>query len=361
MRSVLWQRRRARYAFTLIELLVVIAIIAILVALLLPAVQSAREAARRSQCKNNLKQLGLAMHNYHDVHGVFPHQQGRWTNTGGPNDRGEYSWLCFALPFMDQEALYHQIDFELRGGNRNHNCLGQNQAVFQLGIGGFHCPSNDLDIVRFVRIGGYRWANSNVNGRNSSVQMGGTTDYVGCLGHIWGGWKDCGAVPDALVTYPTTGNPPIMGRRGSNPGTPWINGERANEQPNVNGIFNYSGSRRIAEITDGTSNTVAVFEQMHWRGGNNTTVGFDYRASQYGSWMSPNAAVHNLRNPINNLNQAWMQGQNDLRCESPSSRHPGGVHALIGDGTVRFLNENIDHNTRYAIAVRNDGLDTGEF
>ncbi|MDB5338411.1 MAG: hypothetical protein JWN70_4030, partial [Planctomycetaceae bacterium] len=99
-------RRTDRSGFTLIELLVVIAIIAVLIALLLPAVQQAREAARRSQCKNNLKQLGLALHNYHDTYGVFPYAQ-------TPCCSGGHTWVEMLLPFMDQAPMYNQINFNL--------------------------------------------------------------------------------------------------------------------------------------------------------------------------------------------------------------------------------------------------------
>ncbi len=342
-----WRFLRKRLGFTLIELLVVIAIIAILIALLLPAVQQAREAARRTQCRNNLKQLGLAMHNYHDNHNRFPHSQARYTN--GPanaNEVGDFSWIAFALPYLDQAPLYNQIQFSPPVGvvwNQNSNNQGANAAVRRTVLNALLCPSNDHDKVRAGQThGGYRW---------SGTSDAAGTDYVGSLGHIWGGWKDCGAVPDFA-------NSPLF-VKGSNPGTPWINGERSNEWGNCNGVFMYGGSRRISDIVDGTSNTVAVFEQMHWQGGNGATFNFNY--SSYGSWISPLGAMHNLRNPINNRNPAWQQGANDLRCEPPSSRHTGGIHVLLCDGAVRFVTENIDHLVRYNIAVRNEGGTVGDF
>ncbi|MAG92752.1 MAG: hypothetical protein CMJ48_03230 [Planctomycetaceae bacterium] len=333
-----WLKRKT--AFTLIELLVVIAIIAILIALLLPAVQQAREAARRSTCKNNLKQLGLAMHNYHDSFGRFPHNQGRWTNTSGADtERPQFSWIALALPYIDQAPLYNQLEFHWQPGmNKNANMLGVNLALRRTVIPVLLCPSNDMpNIVPDTRAGGYRWGGSAPAAR---------TDYVGNIGHIWGGWKDCAAVPEwVLDQYPWN--------RGPDPGTPWVNGERINELTKVNGVFNYTGSVKLAQITDGPSNTVAAFELMHWRGGNG--VRFDYRPSTYSSWISPEAAIHTVRNPINNRNRAWMQGSNDLRCQTWSSRHVGGAHAVMGDGRVEFVSENIDRRVQYRIGVRNDG------
>ncbi|MCA9061971.1 MAG: DUF1559 domain-containing protein, partial [Planctomycetaceae bacterium] len=285
-----------RRGFTLIELLVVIAIIAILIALLLPAVQQAREAARRTQCKNNLKQLGLAMHNYHDAHNCFPHNHCRWTNAPnyygtGPDDNPEWSWIVMSLPYLEQANMYNQIEFHPTGTNRNAAGIGTINPTLRVKvIPGLLCPSNDMPAVRTGQRFGYR---SNGSGNAAG------TDYVGNMGHIWGGWKDCGAVPDTLV-------PNNLGVRGSNPGTPWVNGEQINEQVNVNGVFRYTGVVGIRDIVDGTSNTVAVIENYHWRGGNGAT--FDRGFNDDTSWMSPLAAIHSMRMPINNRNPAWLQG-----------------------------------------------------
>lgn len=334
-----------KQGFTLIELLVVIAIIAILIALLLPAVQQAREAARRTQCKNNLKQLGLAMHNYHDVYNMFPNNQGRDANS--PNvDRvwGEFSWIFNSLPYIEEANLYNQaqIIFPYGTADRNHNMIGPNAALAQKVLTAVLCPSNSMPALRTGQTtGGYRW---------SATATAAGTDYVGNLGHVWAGWKDCGAVPQF---------PGAQFVLGSNPGTPWIDGERANEQINYNGVFRACGSWGIRDITDGTSNTVGIFENMHYQGGNGAI--FNYNNSSYSAWISSLGAVHNFRNPINNRNPAWMQGANDLRCESPSSRHTGGIQVTLCDGAVKFISENIDNNIRYNIGVRNDNNVVGEF
>lgn len=341
-------KRSLMRGFTLIELLVVIAIIAILIALLLPAVQQARESARRTQCKNNLKQLGLAMHNYHDVYNMFPHNHGRLLQV--PNhaqSMPEMSWIVSILPYIEQANLFGQIvtnPSALPSPDRNHNGIGANAQLRRTILTGVLCPSNSMQAIRTGQInGGYRW-----NGTSDAAG----TDYVGNLGHVWSGWKDCGAVPDFTAVGPEF-------TRGSNPGTPWIDGEQAGEQSRYNGVFRMNGSWGIRDIVDGTSNTVAVFENMHFQGGNGAI--FNYNPSSYTPWISPLAAVHNLRNPINNRNPTWMQGANDLRCEAPSSQHTGGIQVTLADGSVRFISENVDHRVRYRIAVRNDNQVVGEF
>jgi prepilin-type N-terminal cleavage/methylation domain-containing protein/prepilin-type processing-associated H-X9-DG protein len=352
--------RRFFAGFTLIELLVVIAIIAILIALLLPAVQQAREAARRTQCKNNLKQLGLAMHNYHDVHNLFPHNHQRNVhNEPTPDLTGGFSWIVYSLPYLDQAPMYNQLTFT---SNRDSGISDYpaNLAAFRSALPMVHCPSNDNPAIqedKWQTSGGYRWR-SNAGGNN---RKGGTTDYVGNLGHIWGGWKDCAAVPDALVNDAIPGAN-LGTKSGGNPGTPWVNGEWAGDWTRTNGVFNYGGSRGIRDVVDGTSNTVAVFENMHYVGGTDATRGFNFARSHFASWMTTLGANHNMRNPINN--RKYLQGSfggGDLRCESPSSRHVGGVQVLLADGSVRFLTENLDHGVRYKLAVRNDNLAVGEF
>ncbi len=363
------QQGLSRRAFTLIELLVVIAIIAILVALLLPAVQSAREAARRSQCKNNLKQLGLACHNYHDNYNQFPMNWYNGDNSvqGDPNnpayENGSWSWCVAALPYMDQEGIYNNIAtyFEVAGNRPPNTGMGFSTSIggipaprdlAKTPIAAFICPSNDQPPVRRGQIiepdsGGW--------GAPYSSEAAGL-DYVGNMGHIWGGWKDCNNVPD--FPDPTGRN---RFAKGSNPGTPWISERWNNDNPNINGIFFYRGSVGIHEVVDGTSNTVMLFECMHWRGGDNPNVPFNYSHTDTANWAGALGAVYPMRHPINNQNPAWQYGSGDVRNPGPSSRHPGGIHAVLADGSVRFLNENINHVTRYNLSVRNDNDDVGEF
>jgi prepilin-type N-terminal cleavage/methylation domain-containing protein len=337
-------RRAEMRGFTLVELLVVIAIIGILVALLLPAIQAAREAARRSQCSNNLKQLGIALQNYHDVYKRLP-----WnSDVGGPgyalnpgSEWDNFSWIVAALPYLEQQPLYNQINFNVPDGNMN-NTVGNptNQALRQTIIQGLLCPSNPQDQLRGGQVGGYQ--------TNDSAPAAGT-DYVGSLGHTWSGWKDCGAVPD----FPGPTDFPNMFVRGASPGTPWVNGEAPGEQVNYNGVFRHVGSVRLADILDGTSSTVGVFEDMHWRGGNGPA--FEKTPSDDSAWMSGLAAVNSIRNPINNMNPAWLQPAPDRRCHGWSSMHPGGAQMVLCDGATRFINQNVDHVVRYCLGVRDDG------
>jgi len=164
-----------RKAFTLIELLVVIAIIAILVALLLPAVQQAREAARRSSCKNNLKQIGLALHNYHDVHNVYPLNNDS-TRKGGNTAT---SWVTMSLPYMEQAPLYDRVDFTTQSGHYGLDNASAKIVRVQP-IDTLMCPSNPQPKV-FTGAAIYDGSGWNGNSRNMN---GARTDYVGNMGYV---------------------------------------------------------------------------------------------------------------------------------------------------------------------------------
>jgi prepilin-type N-terminal cleavage/methylation domain-containing protein len=342
-----------RRGFTLVELLVVIAIIGVLVALLLPAVQAAREASRRMSCGNNLKQLGLACHTYA---GTFKeslpwnNDLGNATAPGNPTSRWrQLSWIVSALPFMEQQPLFDQmnnpINYDNGSGNMRESLdrirVDLRETVLETVI----CPSNDQEPIRINQRSGYR------HGGGITAAC---TDYSGNMGHIWGGWKDCGAVPEFTAEALATHN--RMFQRGWEPGTPWVNGEALNEQTRINGVFRYHGSVRLQDITDGTSNTLLVFEDMHWHGGNSQQEPHSKVSTDDAAWMSGFGAINSMRNPINNKNKAWLQGRGDRRCHGWSSLHPNGAQGALCDGSVRFFTENIDNVARYAVGVRNDGF-----
>lgn len=366
---VRWSQR----GFTLIELLVVIAIIAVLIALLLPAVQQAREAARRSQCKNNLKQIGLACHNYHDTYGMFPiNYYNAKIGPGNPDPNnpkvsgGSWSWVVFALPFLDQAPIYQQIatsqpfaqvqppgniGMVYNGASGGVNLQQLRQTVLPVLI----CPSNDQDKGRM----GQAQDDQPYNCWDGPCNLpAGGLDYVGNLGHIWGGWKDCPSGPLESLLGSVSSK---MLHDNASGGTPWISEGWNNDNPNINGVFYYRGAAGINKVIDGTSNTVLVFECMHWRGPDPAKPGtLDRGYQDQAAWASPMAAIGNGRNLINNRNPL-LQTYWDSRCWGWSSNHTGGAHAVLCDGSVRFVNENINHLTRYSIVVRNDGIPTGEF
>ncbi len=336
MTLISWKTARQVRAFTLIELLVVIAIIAVLIALLLPAVQQAREAARRSTCKNNLKQLVTAIHTYHDGAKMFPSNANstQWSNT---NQTGGFSWIANALPYMDQRPLNRSINF-----NQSPATAGGNLTAFRTVLPALLCPSNVQPGLRQNQTEDY-----DTNG----VGDGGGTDYTGNLGYIWGGWRDCPAM-SASTTNPLPGLPAGYGNGSGF--TPWVDGccPGSGHIRAVNGVFAYWGAARVQDITDGTSQVVALLEDMHWIGGGPP---FNTAASDDASWASPLGAISNMRNPMN------LNPNGDRRCHGWSSMHTGGAHAAMADGSVRFMNKSIDNFTQYKIAVRNDNQAVGEF
>ncbi|MEW4528858.1 DUF1559 domain-containing protein [Maioricimonas sp. JC845] len=296
-------RPQARVGFTLIELLVVIAIIAILIALLLPAVQQAREAARRTQCKNNLKQIGLALHNYHDVHRTFPPGQIFRGPTGGTAraDRAPgWSYSAFILPYIDQAPLYNSFTFELPMHDPSN--VGQLKTV----LPAFLCPSD---------------ATKDSHEQNPSS----TTTFP------------LPAPGIASNSYVVNG--------GSFNGS--LNGHNSPPE-RANGVLNRDSKVRIRDITDGTSNTIMVGETITWRVQNNgNTFGWDPQL--YGRWHGPtccaDSGLHAIRQGNQKLNPPQL-ASNVVKREGFSSLHEGGAQFTMADGSVRFISENIDHTGR---------------
>lgn len=334
MSSNVVARRRLR-AFTLIELLVVIAIIGVLVALLLPAVQQAREAARRSQCKNNLKQLGLAIHNYHDAFNKFPLNRigGRNVSATFPQTFGNVSWLAMVLPYLDQAPLYNTINFNDQTnppfciiGRDGANGLPANLAARRTAVPVFMCPSNPQP-NQVTAQGGFG------DGWNDGLD-GGRTDYVGNMGWMNGAHRDCPQVPYA----------------GNWNGAAWADENELHlPMAGCNGVIGWQGCINLKDISDGSSMTLAIIEDHHWNQKGTPGV-----AMGDALWMGP-WAIHSTKMPIN-----WNPA-GDFRCDQWSSIHVGGAHGLLADGSVRFVNENVAWQVRMGLGTRAGGEVFGEF
>jgi prepilin-type N-terminal cleavage/methylation domain-containing protein/prepilin-type processing-associated H-X9-DG protein len=311
------RRSSSRRAFTLIELLVVIAIIAVLIALLLPAVQAAREAARRAQCVNNLKQLGLAVHNYHDRTGALPGAE-------LVRNFSSFSALTHLLPGLEQMPVYNAINFSVLT-----NTDPANNTVLNTKINSFICPSD--------------------TGNTALASIGAQTNYMADMGS-WIVWQ--------------AADGPNIGL------------------PAPNGVFYGDSCTRFADVTDGLSNT-GFYSERILADGNNAVVSpiADVFFSPAFPTTQDNAVAQCQAVDINNLaNQfplfmgaPWVNGQhiflhvstpNTRSCGffvalravmPPSSRHPGGVNFLLGDGSVRFIKDTINLGVWRALGTRAGG------
>ena len=322
--------------FTLIELLVVIAIIAILIALLLPAVQQAREAARRTQCKNNLHQLGLALHNYADVHGQFPLTA---FNANGPglswSDGSKGSYLVRLLPFIEQAPLFNALNFSTAGPTAAGWLLPNFEAqVDPAGklyrhyvISGYLCPSDP---------------SGNLVGHSAK------SNYAMSMGNQQMD-TNAGKCPQYVAHVAGTGS--TVGHGNQEAGT------------NISGVISrLNWAAQLRDITDGTSNTIAMGEIRPNCGDHMNNGWFHFNSL----WVATTAPVNF---PIRCYNDpapsGTLTGCNDADNWSTSqgfkSRHVGGAQFVLCDGSVRFISENIDYLTYQYLGDRRDGKVLGDF
>ncbi|HWL06956.1 MAG TPA: DUF1559 domain-containing protein [Planctomicrobium sp.] len=323
-----------RRGFTLIELLVVIAIIAILVALLLPAVQQAREAARRSSCQNNLKQIGLALHNYNDVHMVFTpgwivpqllmENEGLVAPVGHRYVGHNPAWGIYLLPFLEQTALYNLQEFNRsdyqtfrHGGGAgdviyNHGILRSPTTTNRLGTtpGVFKCPS-DTQHTKTPAIDGY--------GRSS---------YVSCRGSI-NNFGQSGGTSAAMVPSP--------------------------------GVFFANSRMTFRDLTDGSSNTFAfgeVSDNQYTEVDSNTVYASGGAWGGMGIQKRFTLVSRNV-NSTRPLNRSTPVKTSD--SDGFGSLHTGGAYFVFCDGRVRFISENINLTVYANLGDRADGNVIGEF
>jgi prepilin-type N-terminal cleavage/methylation domain-containing protein/prepilin-type processing-associated H-X9-DG protein len=327
--------RTVRRGFTLIELLVVIAIIAVLIALLLPAVQAAREAARRAQCVNNLKQIGLGMHNYISANSTFP-----------PGIKGccHGTWLVFVLPFIEQQAMFNA--WNSMGNTENANLDGYlryggagNITVTSSRINSYYCPTDggNQSLTGIGVLGLY------VTSQNYIVNFGNTTTLQDAItlggvtySFLGAPFADIGA-PDAISSsYKGTGTPePTTG---------------------------------FESIIDGTSNTMFTSEtvvgQAKVPGSQYDDRGFSWWGfgPMYTSWLLPNSSQPDAVQsstyctyPFSTNPPCVTASSISLMWSAARSRHPGGVNVGMADGSVKFIKNSISLNTWRAISTSRGG------
>lgn len=303
---------KRRQGFTLIELLVVIAIIAILIALLLPAVQQAREAARRSTCKNNLKQIGLALHNYHDTALTFPSAHVRTVANSWLSS--QIGWQARILPYVDQANLYNMIDWSIQPGNTGT----ANTTAMKEELPVFRCPSDP--------------GNRGTTGQPAY----GPTNYVACSAQ----YGDFSAG-----------------------GTAFANNGRS--------VMFLNSATRIRDITDGTSNTMIASECKvgHPYASANATSGTvctgtaTQKLRGY-TWFWGQAmhmwSYSTLVGPNTDLLEC-SSGTGGPALMGAHSQHTGGVHVLFADGRIQFISENINLGTWQDLGHKTDGNVVGEY
>lgn len=330
-RSRKWSR-----AFTLIELLVVIAIIAVLVALLLPAVQQAREAARRSQCKNNLKQYGLGLHNYHEAHGMFPiGGNATWNNPG-------VSWHVLLLPYMDQQVAYNMVN--MNAGDATWQLASDGKTVFNHKVPYMNCPTDNT--IGANPMWGGSWGAGNPNG--GPVRG----NYCGSLGS-----NPTPSANSSCNQFQIFAQNPNFPGHGN-----------TTDPTQVSGMGTRIGAAvSIRDVADGTSTTIHVGEMLpscndHAGGGS------FWRFNDAGCFHASTVV------PINTFNTCrWATGPQitNPACTAQNnwnwswgfrSMHSGGSQFLFVDGSVHFLSASINHAQTYqALGGKADNKSVGDF
>ena len=330
--------------FTLVELLVVIVIIGVLVALLLPAVQAAREAARRMHCGNNLKQIGLAFHNYHDAFKRFPPGSSPLTGTSGnANRNGRFSWHVSILPFVEQSVLYDQIDFRNlpigpEGEPKVSETMINGKKLAATSVSYAKCPSDPLPAVTDAGNGGGPMANTNYGGNRGTMRA----DFHGtCLQYN---------VPGELRPLLNKSTHAVLGSVANG----W--GDCASAT-SCSGIMGNAGwGSKLKDISDGTTKVLCVGEILPDCMAYLKTYGNDMWAyNAMAQNIFTNAPIntdtcppHDASNPCDSVDSFQMS-------RAFKSSHAGGAQFVLCDGSVRFLADTMDLLTYQRLGERADG------
>jgi prepilin-type N-terminal cleavage/methylation domain-containing protein len=374
---------RVRPAFTLIELLVVIAIIGVLIALLLPAVQKVREAANRSACGNNLKQLGLAFHSYHDTNGCFPNNRYGGNNAPAPTmvNNGT-TWAYFILPHIEQSALYQSFVTENSGAPypapRLFTTTGTNRTAHTTSVKLFMCPSRRTPATAFSRGENFDSQGGTSTTTGANAVKGPVLDYAMSLGTYWTdrsprAWRAAGS--------PTTAppNPPLYAQVG--------NGVARNSAGWSATVLDGKGVPTV-EISDGLSTTILLGEK-HVRpgtegkciveaGGGGSYTSYDRNVLDCGAYNMFNANPAGLGGMSMSMTRCGIGGCFIARHPYDEGTNPtvvrygmfafGSWHPrvclfLLCDGSVKPLDATIDRPTLNAMSTVNGGevINTGEF
>jgi len=334
--------------FTLIELLVVIAIIAVLIALLLPAVQAAREAGRRSQCINNLKQIGLALHNYHQTHDVFPMAgtTAAWAPNGSTDNWSNWSAQALMLPYLEQTAVYNSINFNITAVRGDNNLQLMNTTGLRSKIASFLCPSDGNSGTSNI--------NNYLNSKGTTTsQLPGTTTGMFAYNNSYGlrgvadGSSNTIAFGESLVGDP-------------------INSPKKRANSTVNATD--PGGASVTDpstTTTGMQSVVAGLQACTTKFVSNTLNGADQKNNkgQYWGWGTDSMAGFNTIVPPNSTTYPWGScrfgcggcGPDSSNFINAQSSHSGGCNFLFADGSVKFIKDSIAMATYWAIGTRSNG------